>query len=86
LLGEAITQQSCLASGLPAVMADARAIENIINRPRPQRPRCNGRPGTLTLITKAVRITEAEARQGDAAPAEEFVRLSVCDNPVAACP
>ena len=79
LLGEAITQQSCLASGLPAVMADARAIENIIIALVLNARDAMAGPGTLTLITKAVRITEAEARQGDAAPAEEFVRLSVCD-------
>jgi PAS domain S-box-containing protein len=79
LLGDSIALENSLAPGLLPVLADARTVENIVlNLVLNARDAMSGK-GTLTLNTKAVWISETEARRKVHARAGEFVRLRVCD-------
>jgi PAS domain S-box-containing protein len=79
LLGDSIALQSSLGADLPLTIADLRAVENmVVSLVLNARDAMSG-GGTLALSTKAVWITEAEARHHHHAGAAEFVCLRVCD-------
>ncbi len=78
LLGGQIVLQDFYGSGVPALLADRHLVEHIIVHLTLNAREAMPTGGTLTISTKTVAITEAQARIQQIKPGD-YVRLNVVD-------
>ena len=79
LVGEDIKLELNLALGLPPINADASMLEQVLTNLALNARDAMPKGGQLTIMTKSVRLDEAEAAQFPGRRPGDFVSLSVCD-------
>lgn len=80
LLGETVTLSLKLSSGIPAVLADAGKMEQILMNLSINARDAMPRGGTLTVTIGSEWVNDAHLRRQPEARVGEFVRWSVADN------